>query len=122
MQHVKEPTHVRGHTLDVVITRDTVDTVSNVVVTDPDFQSAQETFLKTIMPSSLMQEHQNQLRNDNTGKITITSDDLSISLDCVDIRAGGLLSYDIVFEPDLRLLDQVSTATIGQPRQVDKYG
>ncbi|XP_052280922.1 acetylcholine receptor subunit beta-like 1 [Dreissena polymorpha] len=33
--HVKEPTHVRGHTLDVVITRDTVDTVSNVVVTDP---------------------------------------------------------------------------------------
>jgi len=35
MQHVKEPTHVRGHTLDVVITRDTVDTVFNVVVTDP---------------------------------------------------------------------------------------
>ncbi|KAH3841728.1 hypothetical protein DPMN_115203 [Dreissena polymorpha] len=35
MQHVKEPTHVRGHTLDVVITRDTVVTVSNVVVTYP---------------------------------------------------------------------------------------
>ncbi len=35
MQHVKEPTHVRGHTLDVVITRDIVDTVFNVVVTDP---------------------------------------------------------------------------------------
>ncbi|KAH3793890.1 hypothetical protein DPMN_147414 [Dreissena polymorpha] len=35
MQHVKEPTHVRGHTLDVVITRDTEDTVSNVDVTDP---------------------------------------------------------------------------------------
>ncbi|KAH3883226.1 hypothetical protein DPMN_007180 [Dreissena polymorpha] len=36
MQHVKEPTHVRGHILDVVITRDTVGTVSNVVVTDPE--------------------------------------------------------------------------------------
>ncbi|KAH3838189.1 hypothetical protein DPMN_111597 [Dreissena polymorpha] len=35
MLHVKEPTHIRGHTLDVVITRDTVDTVSNVVDTDP---------------------------------------------------------------------------------------
>ncbi|KAH3769799.1 hypothetical protein DPMN_171075 [Dreissena polymorpha] len=53
MQPVKEPIHVRGHTLDVVITRNTVETVSDV---------AQEAFLKTILPSSSMQEHQNQLR------------------------------------------------------------
>jgi hypothetical protein len=34
-QHVCEPTHVRGHTLDVVITRDTSSIVSDVEVTDP---------------------------------------------------------------------------------------
>ena len=35
LQHVKEPTHVRGHTLDVVITRETDKIVSNLDVTDP---------------------------------------------------------------------------------------
>ena len=35
MQHVKEPTHVLGHTLDVVITRDTDKIVSNIEVKDP---------------------------------------------------------------------------------------
>ena len=34
-QHVSEPTHVGGHTLDVVITRDTDNTVSDIEVTDP---------------------------------------------------------------------------------------
>ncbi|KAH3772217.1 hypothetical protein DPMN_173555 [Dreissena polymorpha] len=46
MQHVKEPTHVRGHTLDAVITRDTVDTVSNVVVTDPGLSVGSGNFSK----------------------------------------------------------------------------
>ena len=34
-QHVQEPTHIRGHTLDVVITRDDSDIVSELQVTDP---------------------------------------------------------------------------------------
>ena len=34
-QRVTEPTHVGGHTLDVVITKDTDDVVYNVHVTDP---------------------------------------------------------------------------------------
>ena len=34
-QHVSEPIHVHGHTLDVVITRDTCSIVSDVEVTDP---------------------------------------------------------------------------------------
>ena len=34
-QHVSEPTHVGGHTLDVVITRDTDNMVSDIEVTDP---------------------------------------------------------------------------------------
>lgn len=34
-QFVNEPTHVRGHTLDVVITRDTSNILSSVSVTDP---------------------------------------------------------------------------------------
>ena len=34
-QHVCESTHFHGHTLDVVITRDTSRIVSDVVVTDP---------------------------------------------------------------------------------------
>ena len=34
-QHVHEPTHVLGHTLDLVINRDTSQTVSNIVVSDP---------------------------------------------------------------------------------------
>ena len=34
-QHVGEPTHIGGHTLDVVITRDTDNVVSNVEVTGP---------------------------------------------------------------------------------------
>ncbi|XP_052791708.1 uncharacterized protein LOC128225851 [Mya arenaria] len=34
-QHVKGPTHVQGHTLDVVITRDMENIISAVVVTDP---------------------------------------------------------------------------------------
>ena len=33
-QHVHEPTHYLGHTLDVLITRDTSDIVANVTVTD----------------------------------------------------------------------------------------
>ena len=33
-QHVKDPTHYLGHTLDVVISRDTSDVVCNVKVTD----------------------------------------------------------------------------------------
>jgi len=36
-QHVNEPTHTAGHTLDVVITRDTDDTVTDIVVSDPGF-------------------------------------------------------------------------------------
>lgn len=35
VQHVREPTHVLGHTLDVVITRDTDTSVSNINVVDP---------------------------------------------------------------------------------------
>ena len=35
LQHVAEPTHVSGHILDVVITRDTDKTVSSVEITDP---------------------------------------------------------------------------------------
>jgi hypothetical protein len=34
-QHVHEPTHVLGHTLDVVICRDSSNVVSNITVTDP---------------------------------------------------------------------------------------
>jgi flagellar biosynthesis chaperone FliJ len=34
-QLVHEPTHVHGHTLDVIITRDTCDVISSVEVTDP---------------------------------------------------------------------------------------
>lgn len=34
-QHVQGPTHVRGHTLDVVITRDIDEIVSSIQVTDP---------------------------------------------------------------------------------------
>ena len=34
-QHIHEPTHVHGHTLDVVITRDTSNLVSDINVTDP---------------------------------------------------------------------------------------
>lgn len=34
-QHVYEPTHLRGHTLDVVITKDDCDLVSDISVTDP---------------------------------------------------------------------------------------
>ena len=34
-QHVKDPTHVAGHTLDVIITRDTDNIVSNIEVKDP---------------------------------------------------------------------------------------
>ena len=34
-QHVNEPTYVRGHMLDVVITQDADNTVSMVEVTDP---------------------------------------------------------------------------------------
>jgi len=34
-QHVNEPTHVAGHTLDVLITRDTDSIVSNISVSDP---------------------------------------------------------------------------------------
>ena len=33
-QHLKDPTHYLGHTLDVVISRDTSDVVCNVKVTD----------------------------------------------------------------------------------------
>ena len=33
-QHVHEPTHYLGHTLDVLITRDTSDSVSNITVMD----------------------------------------------------------------------------------------
>jgi len=36
-QHVNEPTHTAEHTLDVVITRDTDDTVTDIVVSDPGF-------------------------------------------------------------------------------------
>jgi len=32
VQHVREPTHVLGHTLDVVITRDTDNLISNIRV------------------------------------------------------------------------------------------
>ena len=35
IQHVCEPTHVHGHTLDVVIARDTSSILSDVEVTDP---------------------------------------------------------------------------------------
>jgi hypothetical protein len=35
-QHVTEPTHVAGHILDVLITRDTDSTVSNIEISDPD--------------------------------------------------------------------------------------
>ena len=35
LQHVPEPTHVLGHTLDVVIGRDTSHIVSDITVTDP---------------------------------------------------------------------------------------
>jgi hypothetical protein len=34
-QHVNEPTHVLGHTLDVVISRDTSRIISDVTITDP---------------------------------------------------------------------------------------
>ena len=34
-QHVHEPTHVLGHTLDVVISRDTSHIISDVTITDP---------------------------------------------------------------------------------------
>ena len=34
-QHIHEPTHIHGHTLDVVITRENSSTVSNTTVTDP---------------------------------------------------------------------------------------
>ena len=34
-QHVRGPTHVAGHTLDVIITRDTDTIVSNIEVNDP---------------------------------------------------------------------------------------
>jgi len=34
-QHVCEPTHVHGHTLDIVITRNSSTIVSDVEVTDP---------------------------------------------------------------------------------------
>ena len=33
-QHVNDPTHILGHTLDILITRDTSDVVSNVEVLD----------------------------------------------------------------------------------------
>ena len=33
-QHVNEPTHILGHTLDILITRDTSDVVCNVEVVD----------------------------------------------------------------------------------------
>jgi hypothetical protein len=35
MQYVNEPTHVRGHTLDVIITRDNTNLVSDITVLDP---------------------------------------------------------------------------------------
>ena len=35
MQHVMAPTHVLGHTLDVIITRDTDKILSNIEVIDP---------------------------------------------------------------------------------------
>ncbi|XP_062569146.1 uncharacterized protein LOC134231229 [Saccostrea cucullata] len=34
-QLVNEPTHIRGHTLDVIITRDTSNILSSILVTDP---------------------------------------------------------------------------------------
>lgn len=34
-QHVSEPTHVRGHTLDIVISKDNDSSISNVTVRDP---------------------------------------------------------------------------------------
>lgn len=34
-QHISEPTHIGGHTLDVIITRDTDNRFSNMTVTDP---------------------------------------------------------------------------------------
>ncbi|KAH3782473.1 hypothetical protein DPMN_160387 [Dreissena polymorpha] len=36
-QHVTEPAHVLGHTLDVVITRESANTISNIEITDPGF-------------------------------------------------------------------------------------
>jgi hypothetical protein len=34
-QHVTEPTHVAGHKINVLITRDTNSTISNVEISDP---------------------------------------------------------------------------------------
>ena len=38
-QHVKEPTHVRGHLLDVVITQNSENTVAMVEIADPVYRT-----------------------------------------------------------------------------------
>ena len=45
-QHVNEPTHVHGHTLDVVISRDAEKIVSQVYVTDPGLSDSNDKVLK----------------------------------------------------------------------------
>ena len=45
-QHVKGPTHVAGHTLDVIFTRDTDNIVSNIEVKDPGLSDSYENLLR----------------------------------------------------------------------------
>ncbi|XP_060568235.1 uncharacterized protein LOC132726859 [Ruditapes philippinarum] len=45
-QHVQEPTHVAGHTLDVVISRETDNIVSNIEVVDPGLSDSSGNILR----------------------------------------------------------------------------
>ncbi|XP_060563505.1 uncharacterized protein LOC132722906, partial [Ruditapes philippinarum] len=45
-QHVREPTHVAGHTLDVVISRETDNIVSNIKVVDPGLSDSSGNILR----------------------------------------------------------------------------
>jgi len=45
-QHIAEPTHVAGHILDLVISRDTYDTLSDFAISDPGFPDSSGNILR----------------------------------------------------------------------------
>ena len=66
LQHVKEPTHVRGHTLDAVITKETNKIVSCLDLTHLDF-------FDKVSKGAKIRNRYNQvphLTQDTNGKVT----------------------------------------------------
>lgn len=98
-QHVKEPTHVLGHTLDDVISRDNSSLVSEVVVTDPG-----------------LGDHQGRMTHDHFA-VTFTTSMSKPSSVCKTISFRKFHTIDVdKFRQDIR---ESSLSTI-QDRPVDE--